>query len=135
MKFAEYVERVLSKTSKALESASIRSLPQDLQLLGSTQTLRDLLERAHIFNVGEAEDLDRAAQEILPDLLEECREDIPAPFDNMLVLCDTGRGWSCEWHIRAQPYLPPSVANLPDLGNFDTSSTCRSRCLIAPSSR
>lgn len=119
MRFAEYLERVLSKTSKALESASIRSLPQDLQLLGSTQVLRDLLERSHIFNVGEGEDLDRAAQDIFPDLVEECREDIPAPFDNMIVLCDLGpRGWSCEWHIKAGPYLSPHVAGVPQLNRL-----------------
>ena len=55
MKFAEYLERVLSRTTKALESESIQSIPQDLQLLGSTQVLRDLLERAHVFNLGEGE--------------------------------------------------------------------------------
>jgi hypothetical protein len=116
VRFAEYLERVLSKTSKALEAAGIRSLPQDLQLLGSTQVLRDLLERAHIFNLGDGDDLDRAAQDIFPDLVEECRDDIPAPFDNMLVLCDLGaRGWSCEWHIKAGPYLSPHVADMPQL--------------------
>lgn len=116
MRFAEYLERVLSKTTKGLETTGIRSLAQDLQLLGSTQVLRDLLEQAHIFNLGEGEDLDRAAQDILPDLVDECREDIPAPFDNMLVLCDLGpRGWSCEWHIKAGRYLSPHVADMPQL--------------------
>jgi hypothetical protein len=116
VRFAEYVERVLSRTRKAFESANIRSLPQDIQLLGSIQRLRDLLEQAHILNLGEGEDLDRAAQDILPDLVDECREDIPAPFDNMLALCDLGsRGWSCEWHIKAGPYLSPHVADMPQL--------------------
>ena len=106
----------MSKMGKALESASIRSLPKDLQLVGSTQVLRDLLEKAHIFNLGDGEDLDRAAQDIYPDLVEECREDIPAPFDNMIVLCDLGaRGWSCEWHIKARAYLSPHVPDLPQL--------------------
>jgi len=115
MRFAEYLERVLAKATRELGAMDPRVLPRELQLIGSPRRLGELIEQAHIFNLGDAEELDRAAQEILPDLIEECREDLPAPFPNMLVFCETTRGWSCEWHLKAGPFLLPEVVDLSRL--------------------
>lgn len=115
MRFEDFLERLSARVPRTLREVGIGKLPEELRLFGFAQALIDLFERAHIFNLGDGEGIEQAAEEILPDLVAECRGDVPAPFDNMLVFCDTGRGWSCEWHIRAYAYLPPEVAALPQM--------------------
>ncbi len=115
MRFEDFLERVSARVPRVLEDTAFGTLPEELRLFGSAQALAGLFDRAHLFNLGDGEGIEQTAEEILPDLVAECRGDVPAPFDNMLVFCDTGRGWSCEWHLRAHPYLPPDVAALPQM--------------------
>src|SRR5437773_5716661 len=132
MTFQDFLESMTAKVRRELETTSIRTLPEELRLFGSLPKLKELFESAHLFNLGEAEDLDQAARELLPDLLDDCAEDVPAPFDNMLVFFQTGKGWSCEWHLKPLAYLPPSVASLPNLDKLRLLIDCSEPLLKFP---
>lgn len=132
MTFQDFLESLTAKVRRELDTTSIRVIPEELRLFGSIPKLRELFESAHLFNLGEAEDLDQATRDLLPDLLEDCAEDVPAPFDNMLVFFQTGKGWSCEWHLKPLAYLPSSVAGLSNLDRLRLLIDCSEPLLPSP---
>ncbi len=111
MTFEDLLESTAARVRKELEAETIESLPPELRFFGSKAKLLEVFEGAHVFYLGEAEDLERAAADILDDVEAGLDEGIPAPFDNMVVVFERPEGWCYEWHVRMRPY----VAGLPGM--------------------
>jgi hypothetical protein len=105
MTFADYLEHITARIRKDLEKPIHEDIAEDLRLFRTKEHILELFNQAHLFNLGEAEDILVAAEELREDLRADLTQGVPAPFDNMIVMFQKDGRWSCEWHVRMKPYV------------------------------
>jgi hypothetical protein len=115
MTFGDYLECVTAKLRRDLGALSPGEAPLALRIFPSKDRILELFQAAHLFNLGEAEDLDRAGEELKADLVQDFEQAVPAPFPNLAVAFHRPEGWGFEWHLRLNGLLPKLPAGLlPD---------------------
>src|ERR1041384_7296790 len=112
MTFADYLECVTAKVRRALEELEPANAPLELRVFPSKEHVLELFTRAHLFNLGEAEDINQAGEELKNDLLDDFENGVPSPFENMAVVFHRPEGWGYEWHVKLSGYL--SKEKLPE---------------------
>ncbi len=105
MTFADYLEHITAKVKRDLEAPMREDVAEELGLFTTKAHVLDLFTRAHLFNLGEADDIERAAVDLREDLREDFEQGVPAPFSNMIILFQKDGRWGCEWHVSMKPYV------------------------------
>lgn len=100
MTFADYLETTTAKVRRELETVEPAEAPIELRMFPSAERVFALFSEAHLFNLGEAEDINQAGQDLKEDLVSDFEDGVPAPFDNLIVAFHRPDGWGFEWHMK-----------------------------------
>lgn len=107
--FADFLESVTAKVRRELGAMEPAQAPEELRIFPAKERVLQLFEEAHLFNLGEAEDLNRAGEELKDDLAGDFADGVPAPFSNICVVFHRPEGWGFEWHLKLADHLPPAI--------------------------
>lgn len=129
MTFEDMMESTAARVRKDLGAVAFERLPPELHFFQTKEKLLEIFENAHVFYLGEAEELERAAADIMEDVDAGLEEGLPAPFGNIVVVFERPEGWCYEWHLRMRPYvkdLPGMTAEADPWLTVDLGQeTCR----------
>ena len=78
--FADFLECVTAKVRRELAAMEPAQAPAELRIFPSKERVVELLEEAHLFNLGEAEDLNKAGEELKEELAADFADEYNVIF-------------------------------------------------------
>lgn len=118
MTFADYLESITAKVRRDLDALTPSQAPMELRMFPSKEQVLELFSQAHLFNLGDADGINQAGEELKEDLVDDFEAGVPAPFDNLAVLFQRPEGWGFEWHLNLSQHCPKEKLSAESSGEL-----------------